>query len=72
MAAKKSTGEDERKGNLSAETAPGEDEALSALENAHQKIAGRAYQLHLDRGAEDGRALEDWLRAEQEVLGEES
>lgn len=72
MAAKKSTGVDERKRNLAAETAPGEDEAQVALETAHQKIAGRAYQLYLDRGAEDGRALEDWLRAEQEVLGKES
>jgi len=25
--------------------------------------------LYLDRGAEDGHALEDWLRAEREVLG---
>jgi hypothetical protein len=46
-------------------------EAVSAVETPHQRIAERAYRLYLDRGAEDGHALEDWLQAEQEVLGEE-
>jgi len=46
-------------------------EVVSALETPHHRIAERAYRLYLDRGAEDGHALEDWLRAEQEVLGDE-
>ena len=30
-------------------------------------VAERAYQLYLARGGEDGHALEDWVRAEQEL-----
>jgi hypothetical protein len=33
-----------------------------------QEIAARAYELYLLRGAEDGHALEDWLRAERELV----
>jgi hypothetical protein len=35
----------------------------------HQTIADRAYRLYVDRGAEHGFALDDWLRAEEDVLG---
>jgi len=52
--------------------APDSDEAVSVVWNAHQKIAERAYRLYLDRGAEDGHAVEDWLRAERDTLGEDS
>ena len=31
----------------------------------------RAYQLYVDRGMDDGRDLEDWFRAEEELLGKE-
>jgi Protein of unknown function (DUF2934) len=31
-------------------------------------IRNRAYDLYLQRGSKNGRALEDWLDAEQEVL----
>jgi len=30
-------------------------------------VAERAYQLYLARGGEHGHALEDWVRAEQEL-----
>lgn len=30
-------------------------------------IAVRAYYLYLERGATEGRALEDWLQAEREL-----
>jgi hypothetical protein len=33
-----------------------------------EEIESRAYQLYLQRGRVHGRALEDWLRAEREVL----
>lgn len=33
-------------------------------------IRARAYQLYQNRGCKDGDALEDWLRAEVEILGE--
>jgi|SRR5580658_4070897 hypothetical protein len=32
-----------------------------------EQIAARAYELYLRRGGEDGRDLEDWLLAEDEV-----
>ncbi len=32
-------------------------------------IAGRAYDLYLQRGGEHGRDLDDWLRAERELRG---
>ena len=35
---------------------------------AHALIARRAYELFLQRGAEHGRDLEDWLTAERELL----
>ena len=31
-------------------------------------IAVRAYELFLERGSEHGRDVEDWLRAEREVV----
>ncbi len=33
---------------------------------AHERIAVRAYELYLERGATDGHDLEDWLDAERE------
>ena len=69
MVAKQPTAETDRKRTQGRETAPEMPEPVSALETPHQRISERAYRLYLDRGAEDGHALEDWLRAEQEVLG---
>ncbi len=31
-------------------------------------IARRAYEIYLDRGAEPGRELDDWFRAQAELL----
>ena len=31
------------------------------------QIQARAYELYLQRGMEDGHALDDWLQAEQEI-----
>jgi len=38
------------------------------LELLERKIRGRARQLYEERGGADGRALEDWVRAESEIL----
>ena len=43
--------------------------AETGLEEA---IRQRAYQLYEERGREDGRAEEDWLRAEAEIQGKRS
>jgi Protein of unknown function (DUF2934) len=32
-----------------------------------ERIAARAYELYLQRGASDGRATDDWLEAEREL-----
>lgn len=32
-------------------------------------ISRRAYELYEQRGREDGHAMDDWLRAEAEILG---
>ncbi|TKS58678.1 MAG: hypothetical protein EWM72_02839 [Nitrospira sp.] len=34
---------------------------------AHDRIARRAHELYEKRGRQEGRALEDWLNAEQQV-----
>ena len=36
----------------------------------HDDIARRAYHLYLERGAEPGHELRDWLDAEAELKGE--
>lgn len=45
----------------------GHDEA----DNGHygDRVAMRAYELYLARGASDGRDFDDWLTAEREVTG---
>lgn len=40
-------------------------------QDLHQQIAQRAYELYLQRGAGEGRADEDWFRAEREVCGKQ-
>ncbi len=32
-----------------------------------QQIEQRAYEIYLERGGEDGRSIEDWIAAEQEL-----
>ncbi|SLM47212.1 conserved protein of unknown function [Nitrospira japonica] len=39
-------------------------------QDLQQQIALRAYELYLERGAVDGRAEDDWFRAEREVRGQ--
>lgn len=39
-------------------------------EEMRERIERRAYEIYEQRGREDGRELEDWLRAEQEVTSE--
>ena len=33
------------------------------------RVAQRAYELYEQRGRQEGRALEDWLNAEQQLMG---
>jgi len=36
---------------------------------SQEALARRAYELYLERGAEPGRDVEDWFRAEAELRG---
>ncbi len=38
----------------------------------HEEIALRAYEIYLERGGAPGDALEDWTRAERELLEKRS
>jgi hypothetical protein len=48
---------------------PGKTEVGESPERLQEKIRQRAYELYELRGKEDGRDLEDWLKAELEVAG---
>jgi len=51
-----------------AQTGPAAQPAWRA--EAHpDRISQRAYELYEQRGRQDGRALEDWLQAEQQLVG---
>jgi len=43
--------------------------AKTEAEAMANEIRCRAYELYEQRGREDGHDLEDWLRAETEVIG---
>jgi hypothetical protein len=43
--------------------------AISESPDTEDEIRRRAYQLFEGRGKEEGRELEDWLRAEEEIRG---
>jgi hypothetical protein len=43
------------------------DTDVPSPEAAHDRIAQRAYELYLARGASDGQDWDDWLEAEREL-----
>jgi DUF2934 family protein len=44
----------------------------AAVRPTREEIALRAYQIYLERSGAAGNALEDWTRAERELLEESS
>ena len=40
-----------------------------SVEDLHERITLRAYELYAQRGWRENGALEDWLDAEREILG---
>ena len=52
-----------------AKTSGGSDPTKSTHE---QEIRNRAYEIYLQRGAESGYEVEDWLQAEREVTTQSS
>lgn len=67
------TGSDHKK-EEPLERSAGRDSAQNASGNGEvlQRIAVRAYEFYRERGCSDGRDLEDWLEAEQTILGQEA
>ncbi len=49
---------------------PTVDGAQRLAESRLSRIARRAHEIYEARGGENGKALEDWLRAEQEIDAE--
>jgi hypothetical protein len=47
----------------------GSAEPASKGPQGQDRIARRAYELYEQRGRQDGRALEDWLNAERQLVG---
>ena len=43
---------------------------IKPRELSTEEIARRAHELHVQRGGEHGRDVEDWLRAERELSDE--
>ena len=41
----------------------------TSAETDRERVAQRAYELYLERGAREGQDLDDWLSAEREVIG---
>jgi len=58
------------KSSVDSPTAPASPEGRPAVKRdsraREEEIRVRAYELYLERGAENGSAVEDWLRAERE------
>jgi hypothetical protein len=49
------------------------EETERLLQSTHkQEIRNRAYEIYLQRGAESGYEVEDWLQAEREVTTQSS
>lgn len=42
---------------------------ISKADWTHERIERRAYELYEQRGRQEGRALEDWFKAEQQLVG---
>ena len=42
--------------------------AQAEPQNLEEQIRHRAYELYEERGREDGHDLDDWLRAEAEIV----
>ena len=46
--------------------------ATNGHQPTHEQIALRAYHIYLERGSAPGNELEDWTRAERELVAEAS
>lgn len=64
---------DRTSGAGAREDVPARDERPNPPDEHRQsRLSARAYQRYLDRGAEDGHDVEDWLEAEREMAAEDT
>ena len=42
---------------------------ISKADWTHERIERRAYELYEQRGRQEGRALDDWVNAERQLVG---
>jgi len=65
----RSNGEPEEMPKKSRDTRKPETEQAEALAQAptYEAICERAYRIHIERGGEHGRDVDDWLQAEREL-----
>jgi hypothetical protein len=66
---RKSVQPTEKHESTAQEKEPVHSQPVSPCDDLHVRIAQRAYELHAERGYREGRALDDWLEAEREILG---
>ena len=55
-----------------AATAPKRAAKVTQINASHEEIAKLAHRFWLERGRQHGHDAEDWLRAEQQLLGKAS
>lgn len=58
-------------GDVENQTAPQNVGDTTAAVQDRDRIALRAYEIYLSRGAADGTAMDDWLTAERELNQQE-
>ena len=51
--------------------APSKERSVDAM-TLKERIRNRAYEIYIQRGSKPGAALDDWLKAEEEILWDEN
>ena len=51
---------------------PESEASASVTPETYEAVRARAYELYLERGGEHGRDVEDWSRAEEEIVRSQS
>jgi hypothetical protein len=57
--------------NKSKRLSPNGDGSMLASYEVEERIRRRAYEIYEQQGREEGRHLEHWVQAEQELLGKQ-
>lgn len=66
---RKGTQSIQKQESAASEKEPVHCQPVSPCDDLQARITSRAYELYVDRGFREDRALDDWLEAEREILG---